>query len=411
CFVQSIPQSPCGYTNATCLCNDPILADIMKPCMLSNCTVKESLTTKNLSTIACGSPVTKPVGNVIQDIALIFVVATIFFTARMAAKISRYTNWGLDDFTIVLSYVIILIIRMPCLNLIIPTVLHNGQGMDIWVLSHDKVANIIKVCFVTMTILYNLDLTLIKGSILFFYLRVFSDKHVRQILWATQAFNLMFGILSLILAVLKFQPAIRLWDRWDKETPRTSAEYMPFLKAQTIIHIVMDALMIIIPATQLYNLNMPPRQKIGILIMFGLGIFLTILSGIRIKIVPTTLLITCTAVSPWSMMWPQLELGTGIVIACLPSARQLCSRLLPKVSHFYHQISICSRRQQDAYPEISTHYETRSSKDATEMTISRPIEDKPYVQGTVDGTAIESRRYTQVSPSNDSLMTDTKHEE
>ncbi|KAJ5502610.1 hypothetical protein N7463_005484 [Penicillium fimorum] len=78
----------------------------MLDCIETNCTTKEFFTTKRLYEKECG--ITPHKGPSVVDAATLFplILASFFFVLRIIAKSSGLTGgWGLDDYTIIISYV------------------------------------------------------------------------------------------------------------------------------------------------------------------------------------------------------------------------------------------------------------------------------------------------------------------
>ncbi|KAF5492413.1 hypothetical protein CGCS363_v011615 [Colletotrichum siamense] len=77
---------------------------------------------------------------------------------------------------------------------------------------------------------------------------------------------------------------------------------------------------------------MPLRRKISVMAMFSVGIFLTIVSIIRIKsLLDFAKTPNITAELLGGVIWSHIELCVGIAVACMPAARHLAWRLFPKL--------------------------------------------------------------------------------
>ncbi|KAF9881034.1 CFEM domain-containing protein [Colletotrichum karsti] len=79
-----------------------------------------------------------------------------------------------------------------------------------------------------------------------------------------------------------------------------------------------------IQGAHLYKLNLRLKKKIGVILMFSVGLFLTAVSAVRISTLiqfATTNNITSEAL--WVYVWSFIELCVGISVACMPNASQL----------------------------------------------------------------------------------------
>lgn len=120
--------------------------------------------------------------------------------------------------------------------------------------------------------LYTLTLGLIKTSILFLYLRLFPDPKFRRTVWATQAFNLLMVGSFIISDFLQCQPISFFWESWDGEHTGRCFNINALAWAHSALNIALDFWMLYLPATQVWSLQMKVRKKIGVILMFGIGI-------------------------------------------------------------------------------------------------------------------------------------------
>lgn len=120
--------------------------------------------------------------------------------------------------------------------------------------------------------LYTLTLGLIKTSILFLYLRLFLDPKFRRTVWATQAFNLLLVGSFIISDFLQCEPIHYFWQFWDGEHSGRCFNINALAWAHSALNIALDFWMLYLPATQVWSLQMKTRKKIGVILMFGIGI-------------------------------------------------------------------------------------------------------------------------------------------
>ncbi|KAK1839919.1 CFEM domain-containing protein [Colletotrichum chrysophilum] len=244
CTITALPQSPCTIENTTCLCTNPIFNGLVGECVQKGCTIKEALTVQNLTWSACGFPSTDKRHTARYAIGCLIILPVIFMAIRLASWAFSLTPWGAEDTTV--SLALILFIPFPTLVLII-------------------------------------DLALIKASILYLYLRVFHVSSIRAILWGTQVFNLLLCTLFVLVSIFQCQPIQHYWNGWDGEHAGKCLSLQDIVLTHVAINVGLDVWMLILPLTQIYKLKMPLRRKISVMTMFSIGIFLTIVSIIRIK--------------------------------------------------------------------------------------------------------------------------------
>ena len=104
CFITAVQNSPCTIANQTCVCHDKDLSAQATVCIKESCTVREALSTKNLTSTSCGlTPNTRP--SYIPVFMTFTALCAISVLLRVAARLKAgYPVWW-DDFIITLSFV------------------------------------------------------------------------------------------------------------------------------------------------------------------------------------------------------------------------------------------------------------------------------------------------------------------
>ncbi|WDK15127.1 integral membrane protein [Colletotrichum graminicola] len=269
CLFQEIGQSDCSITNQTCICHDEVLAADMQTCVQESCTAKEMLVALNQSMTACGVPPT-PAYDMMQWFReLLFGVQTFFIILKVVDKLLKLSpwGWGWDDLTILIAYVHVAAI-FP-LSILAEK---SGAGRDIWTLTPDQITDRLFNLFIC-TILYMNGLAFIKASILFFYLRIFPDEKFRRILWGTQLFNLLLGISFTAVVLGGCRPLNFFWNGWWAGKMEEKCINMnAFSICNGAFNLALDVWMLMLPASQIYNLRMEWKKKAGVILMFSVGI-------------------------------------------------------------------------------------------------------------------------------------------
>lgn len=148
--------------------------------------------------------------------------------------------------------------------------IRNGLGRDIWTLPPSEITSFI-YWFYHMEYEYFLNLALLKMSLLFFYLKIFPNKGVRVLLWATIGYNAIWGIAFILLSIFQCRPISYYWTNWDGEHAGSCLDANSLGWANAITSIVLDIWMLAIPLFQLRSLQLHLKKKIGVAIMFSTG--------------------------------------------------------------------------------------------------------------------------------------------
>ena len=146
----------------------------------------------------------------------------------------------------------------------------NGLGRDVWTLAPETITAF-GMYFYVLVVLYFAQITLLKMSLLFFYLRIFPGDGTRRVLYATVAFNAVFGVVFVFLAIFQCRPVSYFWEKWDGEHVGQCLDVNGIGWAHAAISIALDIWMLAIPLSQLRGLNLHWKKKIGVAIMFCVG--------------------------------------------------------------------------------------------------------------------------------------------
>lgn len=162
-----------------------------------------------------------------------------------------------------------------------------------WSLTADQITNYFKVSFSMMTstilsgmpksylqgyyvmqALYHCTITLLKASVLFLYQRIFPFERLRNALWATQAFNLIIGVMFLFLGIFQCNPVHLAWTLWrqDARSQGTCMNIVDIGIAHGAIQVGLDIWMLALPLMQIQSLNLKWEKKSSLMAMFSLGL-------------------------------------------------------------------------------------------------------------------------------------------
>ncbi|OTA90489.1 hypothetical protein M434DRAFT_397938 [Hypoxylon sp. CO27-5] len=287
-------------------------------CISANCTIPEALFTKNLTSTSCGITSGTNHSFIPIDITFFTVAAISVFLRAIARYLARVPVWW-DDFTIILAF--LCCIAYTTIALII---LPRGLGTDIWAIPLDTIILIFKALY-TLYILYITGRHLVRMSILFFYLRIFSHIPLaRRLIRLTILFFIACCIAFDFAIMFGCAPFDYYWTMWDGQHEGHCISINAIFWSGAIIVIAMDFWVILIPLPFIVRMNLPLRKKITTGIMFALGILVIIISLYRLRTInqftqsqnPTLDFLEVG-------IWSGLENYVGITCACLPNFHYL----------------------------------------------------------------------------------------
>ncbi|KAF6809471.1 CFEM domain-containing protein [Colletotrichum musicola] len=329
CLLKAVLNSPCAPTNQTCICtNAPLQAEV-EVCVLQSCTLRQALSTKNITQTTCGAPIRDRTG-VYNTISITMgCLSGVFVVLRLVHKVfATMGDLGMDDWFILIT----LGSGIPGTVINTHGFATNGLGKDIWTVPFDKITNF-GYWFFVMEPMYFAQVTLLKMSLLFFYMRIFShNKLCKKLIWGTIAFNAVFGVTFIFVAIFQCQPISFYWTKWDLEHTGTCLDINGIAWANAGISIVLDFWMLALPLSQVKGLNLHWKKKIGVAMMFVVGTFVTVVSILRLQ----SLVAFAKSQNPtWDQFgvatWSTVEINMGIICACMPSVRIILVGLFPKL--------------------------------------------------------------------------------
>ncbi|KAI3395429.1 hypothetical protein diail_1358 [Diaporthe ilicicola] len=319
CAGEALQQPQYSKLTTAELCVNVEYGQILGACVLQDCSVVDFLSFLNYTRTACGMPTVDNRREVTVVTLTLFALAAVFFLIRMVVKYLRYTPWGADDTLVTVAFVFLI----P-FTTIIQYITSQGLGLEIWVLHDYQITRFLR-CLLTIQEFYLFIISIVKASILAFFLRIFPDQMFKKVVWATMIYDLLVGFLFMVLSLVQRQPTWLIWEGWkDKEQRGVVIELNSLGLGHGGMNVALDIWMLVLPFTQLYKLNHPWQKKLGIFAMFSVGIFLTVVAAIRIKsLVEFATSQNITDDARECVIWSCIEVCVGVAVACMPHARQL----------------------------------------------------------------------------------------
>jgi hypothetical protein len=114
-------------------------------------------------------------------------------------------------------------------------------------------------------------LPLTKVSVLLFYLRIFPQKSFRIVTYVVIALNVGYMLSFVLISIFQCRPINAAWLRWNGEYPAECNNINAQAWASAAINMVLDIVTMALPLRELSKLNLSPRKKVLVMIMFSLG--------------------------------------------------------------------------------------------------------------------------------------------
>ncbi|KAH7374848.1 hypothetical protein B0T11DRAFT_313584 [Plectosphaerella cucumerina] len=280
CFESNVSASSCLPTDIQCLCGDTAFLGAVQTCQASSCSIKEILTSTNVTLNACGVP---PGDHSTKLVAIPAAFGLAVITLVAIRVVSRSWSSSLklewDDYLILCSAAFATILNALCFPMT-----RYGMGKDFWSIPHENIDRVLMYLYLAM-IPYMISEMLAQMSLLAFYLRVFggSSNWVRRGSWILICFSASFGIANTFSMIFQCTPIPFFWQSWAGEVTGSCINIKVFSWVRASIQIAMDASILSLPLPALLKLRMNKRKKAQLLVMFALGFTITIISILRLE--------------------------------------------------------------------------------------------------------------------------------
>ncbi|EGP87236.1 uncharacterized protein MYCGRDRAFT_26892, partial [Zymoseptoria tritici IPO323] len=224
-----------------------------------------------------------------------------------------------------------------------------GLGKSVWTVPFENITKIQHICMplhvrlictsnmLTGTDYFSEDLYLaalpaIKISMLLTYLRIFAGKSFRQIVYVLIGLNIAYSIAFILISVFQCEPISLAWHGWDKEHEGRCNNINAQSWAAAGINIALDVAVVSLPLPQLWRMQLNPRKKFLVMIMFSMGFFVTIVSVIRLQQLlefgeDDNMTYHYASIGLWSTV----EMHASVICACMPAIRNLLRRFSPRL--------------------------------------------------------------------------------
>jgi len=118
-------------------------------------------------------------------------------------------------------------------------------------------------------LLFTSTVTITKLSILSFYLRLGTSKTFRNIVYGCMALVSAWGIVYILVNIFYCVPIAAYWDIRLPQNKCISEGGS--LISNAVINMVLDIILILIPIPLVWKVQLPQKQRTGLIAMFALG--------------------------------------------------------------------------------------------------------------------------------------------
>ncbi|CAK7223877.1 hypothetical protein SBRCBS47491_005357 [Sporothrix bragantina] len=274
-------------------------------------------------------------GTIIVANVILITFMAIFVLIRFWARAILLRQVGLDDILIWISFVLSLI---PCLCAIIMTKYGLGFHIDdVSTAEYDKFSLLLFISSLT----YVSAFVLAKLSFAVFYLRVIPTRGFRRLNFVIIGLLIAQGIEETFVVIFSCKP---VYKYWTTSAEGTCLNLLNFYYISFGVKLLTDLILFLEPIPTLKNLKLPWAKRVGLMVMFSLGLLACIISIIRCTFLKDTSDdVTWRLVDPSN--WSSAELCSLVICACIPYVRNL----LAEIPHVNSALGLSSGHSKGGY--------------------------------------------------------------
>lgn len=237
------------------------------------------------------------------------VAASVAFILRFVSRRLGGVKLGVDDWFMVVgmfmttAYITMLFV-----------LLRYGMGRHVILVTDPRGFTI---ALITAEVLYAISICFIKMSILSLYNRIFPQPWFTRTSTAVAVFIVLFTITKMGGDIFQCVP---ISSHWTGE-PARCIKFSKLVIVHGVLNILTDFIIVGLPLPILWNLNLTRMKKWGLTLMLTTGLFVCIISTVRLPIVKEV----DTPDPSWDFVSPltisAIELCAAVIAACIPTYR------------------------------------------------------------------------------------------
>ncbi|KAF4626928.1 hypothetical protein G7Y89_g11229 [Cudoniella acicularis] len=197
----------------------------------------------------------------------------------------------------------------------------NGSGYHMWDVTLSEFNIFFFIGGIWGSFLYGIGTLFIKASILFFYLRLPSKRLFKIITYLVMFVMCGYCLFGAFTWLFMCRPIEKYWNL---EVAGTCLNFKTAFLVGGSMNVVTDVVMLLLPIWVLRPLQLPLRQKLGVIVILMTGSLVCVVSAVRLAKIPSTLVNPdFTWVGTDGFVWCIVEMYVGIICACLPALKTI----------------------------------------------------------------------------------------
>ncbi|PVH92481.1 hypothetical protein DM02DRAFT_733661 [Periconia macrospinosa] len=249
-------------------------------------------------------------GRTLMAVNITFLIlAFISFGIRVYARVLTRVHLDSSDYTCCAG-----LLFSVGLTVILWAVYSHGWGLDVSYFTVEYQVFAGKL-FVAILIIWNTAVTMVRVSMLLFYIRIFFVSALKPVFWITLGLNIAGCVAVCIAALTICQPYSHAYN------PQPGGRCGDILALQRFTaywNLIADVAIVVLPMPILWSLKIGTQKKIGLSIIMGMGVFICAGTITRVILSAVYKVNNITKQNSIVVFITAMEPIVGIINACLP---------------------------------------------------------------------------------------------
>ncbi|KGO65644.1 hypothetical protein PITC_007620 [Penicillium italicum] len=259
-----------------------------------------------------------------------------------------------------------------------------GMRHHVTTIPTENTVLIAKMLIVYQIVYYN-AMVLAKFSYLAFYLRIFVSKEFRILTWICMGCAGAYWTGSMLQMFLTCTPFEK---NWNPTLPGHCASRNVSFSTIGAFNLLTDVVIMALPIRFVWKLQMSLPTKLAVVGIFGLGIFISSITIIRIHVLTTVDYTDLSYSMIWAAFWSVTEPALAISNSCAPMLRPILKATFPSL---FSSVRVAYSTQPSIGPVLSKNSTGKRVHGMDEMDSEFPLTQLDQRPGSASGGSLNDQ--------------------
>ncbi|KKY36501.1 putative integral membrane protein [Diaporthe ampelina] len=203
----------------------------------------------------------------------------------------------------------------------------GGAGHHMNKLNKSHIARLTQ-SFLVIQALYAMSMCTVKWSMLFMLKRIFAVKSFEIVTWIIIGLQAGWLVMTVLIGFLICRP---IQKNWDPTAEGTCGNQIAGYTAVSVVNVIIDVLMLLLPLPMVYRLQTRPGYKVGLFAIFSIGLVTIAFSAVRLTSLNSIDFEDFSYTVIPVMTWTTAEAGVAILVASSALLRPVFDGLFHRV--------------------------------------------------------------------------------